>query len=178
MNVRLRGYRRSDAAWATGWAAAVLRSSGVDAECVARLLADPDRQVHVIEQDAQRAGIVAMHAHQDDATAAIIDFVATPAEFARRGLGMRAAALLEASLARRRVHTVYAPAPETHGIAVYFWIRLGYRPLPSSEWPDRCDGMIWMRRDLPLRTTTSPARRRTRLDRSTPAAARARSSLP
>jgi hypothetical protein len=35
-----------------------------------------------------------------------------------------------------------------HGIAMYFWIRLGYRPLMHSEWPCAREGIAWLARDL------------------------------
>jgi hypothetical protein len=79
---------------------------------------------------------------------AIIGLIATPPEAARRGSGMQAAALLEDELRARGVRTVYAPAHAVHGIAMYFWIRLGYRPLLRGDWPCEREGVAWLMRRL------------------------------
>ena len=52
------------------------------------------------------------------------------------GLGGEAALAAEAQ-ARRRwpVDELLAPVPEGRGLAVYFWLRLGYRPLTGAEAP-------------------------------------------
>ena len=49
---------------------------------------------------------------------------------------------------------VYAPVPEGRGLAVYFWLRLGFRPLSRAESPKSPLGLtgdskpgIWMVRD-------------------------------
>jgi hypothetical protein len=49
---------------------------------------------------------------------------------------------------------VYAGIPEGRGLAVYFWLRLGYRPISSAEAPDAPLGLgaesrpgIWMVRE-------------------------------
>ena len=73
-----------------------------------------------------------------------------------RGLGGEAGLALE-----RRISecwgspVVLAPVPEGRGLAVYFWLRLGYRPLTRSGAPwamvglnDKAGRGIWMRRDL------------------------------
>jgi hypothetical protein len=61
---------------------------------------------------------------------------------------MAAAALIEGELCATGASRVYAPAPEVHGIAMYFWIRLGYRPLMRGEWPCEHDGVAWLVREL------------------------------
>ena len=61
---------------------------------------------------------------------------------------MMAAAVAERELLELGVRTVYAPAAEVHGIAVYFWIRLGYAPLQRAEWPCELRGVLWLRRDI------------------------------
>jgi hypothetical protein len=61
---------------------------------------------------------------------------------------MQAAALLEVQLRKARIQRIYAPASAAHGIAVYFWIRLGYRPLLRADWPCNREGVAWLARDL------------------------------
>jgi hypothetical protein len=67
---------------------------------------------------------------------------------ARRGAGMRAAVLVERQIRAKGMRTAYAPATAAHGISVYFWLRLGYRPLLRAEWPCARDGVVWLMRKL------------------------------
>jgi GNAT superfamily N-acetyltransferase len=84
-----------------------------------------------------------------------VPLVAVVPEQRYRGLGSEAALMLEAHLrARHRVERVYAPVPDGRGLAVYFWLRLGYRPLLTevAPWPlasltDRSPPGIWLLRD-------------------------------
>ena len=87
------------------------------------------------------------------AKAATVAFIAIEPVWRYRGLGGEAALAVE-----RRLHDglaveqVYAPVPETRGLAVYFWLRLGYRPLLPSRAPApprfaTGDGGIWLLRD-------------------------------
>jgi len=72
-----------------------------------------------------------------------------------RGLGGEAGIELERQLREDRGYKrVYAPVPEGRGLAVYFWLRLGFRPLRRSEAPSAPLGLtsdskvgIWMVRD-------------------------------
>ena len=72
-----------------------------------------------------------------------------------RGLGGEAGLAIE-RLVRDRVGVLnfYAGVPEGRGLAVYFWLRLGFRPLSIAEVPDAALGLtseskpgIWMLRD-------------------------------
>lgn len=72
-----------------------------------------------------------------------------------RGLGGAAALALERHLRLRfGVEKVYAPVPDGRGLAVYFWLRLGYRPLIAAEAPGGLVGLtselrpgIWLVRE-------------------------------
>lgn len=71
-----------------------------------------------------------------------------------RGLGGEAGIELERHLRRCGYERVYAPVPEGRGLAVYFWLRLGFRPLTIAESPKVPLGLtadskpgIWMLRD-------------------------------
>jgi hypothetical protein len=61
---------------------------------------------------------------------------------------MSAVALVEDELRSARVDVVYVPAPAVHGIATYFWIRLGYQPILRPDWPCERSGVSWLLRDL------------------------------
>jgi GNAT superfamily N-acetyltransferase len=83
---------------------------------------------------------------------ATIAFLAVQPERRYRGLGGEAGLAVE-RLARERlrVRRVYAGIPEGRGLAVYFWLRLGYRPLSVAEAPGAVLGLgaesrpgIWM----------------------------------
>jgi hypothetical protein len=155
VNVALRALDRDDVAWLDTWLAPVAASAGyneIDAAAPgtwldARSRKDRRLRPRVIERDGVR-GVLASRVHAPRRGAAIIEMVAAPPDRARRGSGMAAAALVEAELRAAGVRAVYAPAPAVHGIGVYFWIRLGYRPLPSAEWPCTRDGVAWLGRVL------------------------------
>jgi len=164
MTVALRPLTAHDTAWLEQWFANVAHSVGYDDDGH-RLLAledSGDARVHVIErgEPAEPVGLIVSTLHAPSKRAArakpaaigqrvaIIEFVGTPPGDARRGSGMSAAAALERILMDEGVRTIYAPAPERHGIAVYFWIRLGYRPLLRHEWPCERQGVAWLRRDI------------------------------
>jgi GNAT superfamily N-acetyltransferase len=139
VTVTLRVAKRADDAWLATWLPAAASSLGyaLDGHAAERL---------IIQRDGERAGVAISRPHHDDA--AIIELIATPPEHARRGAGMEAAALLETRLRRRGVRTIYAPAPAVHGIAMYFWIRLGYRPLLRGAWPCEREGVAWLIRSF------------------------------
>lgn len=147
VSVALRPLRDEDDAWIDAWLPGVAASVGANATDAASLRVR-GRRALVIERDGASVGIVAYAPHRPRRGAAIIELIATPPEQARRGSGMRVAVLVEAILREARVRTVYAPSPERHGIAMYFWIRLGYRPLMRGEWPCARDGVAWLMRDL------------------------------
>lgn len=89
------------------------------------------------------------------AGAASVPFIAVDPARRYRGLGGEAALALERHLRLRRgVRRVFAPVPEGRGLAVYFWLRLGYRPLTRSEAPWPLAGLggstptgIWLLRE-------------------------------
>ena len=60
--------------------------------------------------------------------AARIELLALAAGTRRLGIGGRAAIALEKRLART-TKQIYVAVPSTTGLALYFWLRLGYRPL-------------------------------------------------
>jgi hypothetical protein len=73
-----------------------------------------------------------------------------------RGLGGEAGIELERQMrGTSGFERVYAPVPEGRGLAVYFWLRLGFRPLSRAQAPGAPLGLtsdskpgIWMVRDM------------------------------
>ncbi len=78
-----------------------------------------------------------------------VDLLAVARDERRLGIGSRAALALERRL-KRSTRRIYIRLPERFGLALYFWLRLGYRPLTQGEWPAKADATsAWMVRDLP-----------------------------
>lgn len=155
LKVRLRGLVAADAPWLDGWlaeAAASAAYDGVERDAPARSLLSRVRrgagvQARVIEAEGDRAGIVVFRLFTKTPSA-YFELVATPPEHARRGHAVQAVGAAEEEMVRHNVRTVYAPAPAAHGIAVYFWLRRGYRPLQRGEWPCEVQEVAWLAREL------------------------------
>jgi hypothetical protein len=107
-------------------------------------------------RDGGPVGLAVVLLGQPTTGATCVPFIAIDPVARFRGLGGEAGLALE-RLTRERWQTqrVLAPVPERRGLAVYFWLRLGYRPLTRAEapWPlvglnGRAGPGIWMARDL------------------------------
>lgn len=143
VSATLRPANRADGPWLDDWLPPVAASAGYRWD---GRTDSADRDTRIIERDGERVGAVILRAPA--AARAIIDLLAAPPQHARRGAGMQAAILLEHELRARGVREIIAPAPEAHGIAMYFWIRLGYAPLAREQWPCTQAGVAWMVRRL------------------------------
>jgi hypothetical protein len=151
--VTLRPIGPPDHGWLSAWLPdAAVRAGHHDAPALLATVRKRGASASIINIDGAPAGIIAWRRAARSSTAAI-EFLGVEQQHARRGAGMTAARLLEEALTRRGVRTMYAPAPAAHGIAMYFWIRLGYRPLLRGEWPCERSGVAWLRRDV----ATAPA---------------------
>jgi GNAT superfamily N-acetyltransferase len=150
MTIALRRPRKSDAAWLDSWLPAIAQKVGFEVVDAAQLLADRTSNVAIIARSGEPVGTIVW---SSEGTRATIRLVALDPAHTRRGTGMQAAAMLEQQLRRRGVRAIDAATSESHGISIYFWIRLGYRPLMRGEWPCERDGVVWMRRDLPAAQT-------------------------
>jgi len=94
----------------------------------------------------------------DHASAIVIEALAVRAGLRNLGYGAEAVYRLEAAHPQARV---YAAIPRMNGLAIYFWLRAGYRPLRLDEDatlvhdPER----LWMVNGLsPSASGASPAR--------------------
>lgn len=65
------------------------------------------------------------------------------------GYGVEAVILIEAAAASGRIH---APIPRGNGLAIYFWLRAGYRPVSVEDdgTLSRDPEHLWMMRDIAL----------------------------
>lgn len=146
----------ADVAWLDGWLTSVAASvaygdatgAGLGLSLVDRTRAERSLRARIIMRDGGDAGLVVYRVDAPQRGSAIIEIIATPPEQARRGSGTSAAAAVEDELRAAGVRVVYAPAPVVHGIATYFWIRLGYRPLLRGEWPCERPDVAWLAREL------------------------------
>jgi hypothetical protein len=156
VRLTLRPVVDADVPWLDGWLAPVAASvrygdvngAGPGLSLIERMRAEPSLRARIIARDGDDAGLVVYRVDAPRRGAAIIEIIATPPKQARRGSGMSAEAAVEDELRAAAVRVVYASAPVVHGIATYFWIRLGYRPLLRGEWPCERPGVAWLAREL------------------------------
>lgn len=153
VTVALRPFAERDTAWLDMWLPSDANSGATEPvpggfRLSERIRRERQLRVRIIVRDDEDVGVLIYRVNAPRRGAAMIELVATQAAYARRGSGMMAAAIVEQELRSSGVRAVYAPATAQHGIAVYFWIRLGYRPLLQAEWPCATPGVIWFRRDL------------------------------
>jgi hypothetical protein len=153
VTARLRPLARKDAAHVDEWLGTALRAvrykpdpAHAGAALLGRVQADAALRARVIDQAGQPVGVVVYRLLDDQR--ATFELIAVPREHARSGNGMQGAALAEDEMRAAGARVAYAPAPAAHGIALYFWIRLGYRPLLRGDWPCRRDGVAWLARLL------------------------------
>ena len=111
--------------------------------------------VRIADMDDTTVGLMVVRRELPTPGAACVPFIAVAPARRYRGLGGCAGLAIEKYLRGRfGVETVYAPIPDGRGLAVYFWLRLGFRPLTQSEAPGALVGLtdtpprgIWMARE-------------------------------
>ena len=90
----------------------------------------------------------------DGAPRLVWSWLAVAAEWRGYGYGGAAVPLLERAAARQNAVEAVAPLPPDNGIALYFWLRLGYVPdaglkPPEAARPAGAAGdAVWMRRRM------------------------------
>ena len=81
-------------------------------------------------------------------------WLAVSGEWRGYGYGGASVPLLERAAGRMGAESALAPLPPDNGIALYFWLRLGYvpdaslRPPPAARPAGVADGALWMRREI------------------------------
>jgi hypothetical protein len=146
VKITLRECDRDDVAWLRDWLPDVAAGAGHTDFDLSEWMAN--ERVQIIVADGTEAGVVSYRLHEPAPDVALLTMVAIPRGQARRGAGMAAAALAEETLRGAGARVVYAPATAAHGISMYFWIRLGYRPLPQAAWPCSRPGVAWLSREI------------------------------
>ena len=122
----------------------------VDLDC----WVDSGAGVLISDEKGEAIGVAVVRLDAPRAGAASLPFLAIEPSRRFCGLGGEAGIALERWL--RESHDVgeaFAPIPDWRGLAVYFWLRLGYRPLTLSESPGPLIGLadeprqgMWMAR--------------------------------
>lgn len=147
--MRLHSIRPIDAerlaTWLPGVAAEAGWAAWADPDSISRLVHDPQ----VLTDDSSTA-FLAFELASPVQSAARVDFLAVSPEKRRLGIGGRTALALERRL-RGKAERVYTLVPSSIGLALYFWLRLGYQPLTQGEWPaapKSAAPSIWMKREL------------------------------
>lgn len=111
--------------------------------------------VLIADNDATPMGLALVRLEELNAGDATLAFLAMQPERRFRGLGGEAGLAVERLMRERTgARRVFAGVPEGRGLAVYFWLRLGYRPLSAAEGPKAPLGLtgesmpgIWMLRE-------------------------------
>jgi GNAT superfamily N-acetyltransferase len=105
-----------------------------------RLERERDGQLGVVRiVDGRRVGSMGLESADDGM---FVRSLCVEAEYRGYGAGSEAALLFNEACQAAGVKTVRTWAPPDRGLAVYFWIRMGYHPL-GGEGPE---GGIWFER--------------------------------
>ena len=147
--MKLRPVRPADAERLTSWlpdvAADTAWAEWAEPDSLARAVHEPN-----VLTDESCAVFLAFELESPNQHAALVDVLAVSPEQRRLGIGGRAVLALERHL-RGKANCVYARVPASIGLALYFWLRLGYRPLTKKEWPvspKSAGPAVWMMRNL------------------------------
>ncbi len=147
---QLRPLRKSDLASLSAWLPDVAKDVRCDRWSSAGALraAVGAKYVLTVLEDGP-AGLLTYDLAAPSPGAAHVTLLAVDPARRRRGIGGRAALALERRL-RRSVARIYACVPARLGLALYFWLRLGYRPLMQAESPAQPEisPSVWMVREL------------------------------
>jgi GNAT superfamily N-acetyltransferase len=147
--MRLRPLRKTDIE-SLAWLPAVAEKSGFDRWSSSDALgaAIGDNRLLCIDESGPQ-GIIEYALDHPVPAAACVRFLAVDPSHRRLGIGGRAALALERRL-KRSTDRIYVSVPARVGIALYFWLRLGYRPLTQADWPVAPEDppSTWMVREL------------------------------
>jgi RimJ/RimL family protein N-acetyltransferase len=105
----------------------------------------------VLASNGELAGLLDRRAPHPAAGWLTVGFLAVAEPWRGRGLGSEAVLALEEDVRRRGLaHRFAAGVTVDAGRALYFWLRLGYRPLLQADlpWPSPRTGVVWMVRDM------------------------------
>ncbi len=107
------------------------------------------------------SGRIARLDQESQPLALVWTWLAVEARWRAYGYGGAAVPLLEDAARAAGATVALAPLPPDNGVALYFWLRLGYTPLRSitlsaGDWPSGVSvDALWMQRSLPTQTRTT-----------------------
>jgi GNAT superfamily N-acetyltransferase len=144
---RLRPLTQAHLRVSEGWLPSL---PGVDDDLASAIAAARARGEALAVINGDAAGLLTYETNVPERGAARIKLLAVAPDRRRLGIGGRAAIALERRLARAGIERAYVIVPSDLGLAFYFWLRLGYRPLLQRDWPAPVEGKTaaWMLRDL------------------------------
>lgn len=147
--MRLRTLRKADLPLLSSWLPRATSDAGCDAWTEDALARSIEREGVLTTTGRDPTLVIAYETGVLAPDAARIRLLAVDPERRRLGLGGEAALALERRLAKS-MGRIYVLVPSRLGIALYFWLRLGYRPLTRAEWPAPPEQppAAWMVRDL------------------------------
>jgi GNAT superfamily N-acetyltransferase len=94
--------------------------------------------VLISDQAGEALGLIVLLPDRPEPGDVSVPLVAVSPQRRFSGLGGEAVLAVEREVrARWGVQRCFAPVPDGRGLAVYFWLRLGYRPLTTQQapWP-------------------------------------------
>lgn len=158
LRVQVRPFRASDDPWLEAWfpeaAAAVWGAGHPCSDCWTAfrsrwfLREDQARKAYILSvpPDTIPIGVIAWESAGCGGFA-VLRFLALARGWRGRGYGAEAVYMMEAMA---NAPAVCLPLPPGNGRALYFWLRLGYRPLLQEEQEAfmRAEGGAWMLRTL------------------------------
>jgi GNAT superfamily N-acetyltransferase len=145
--VELRPIRRRDLDSLSTWLPDAARAIGCEH------LAEPDALRDttgvLVAVEGELGGVLLFETGAPRPDAANVRALLVAPERRRLGIGGRAALALELRLPKK-TKRIYVAVPSELGLALYFWLRLGYRPLTQAKWPAPPEGSpaTWMVREL------------------------------
>ncbi len=142
--MRLHAVRRSDIDRLATWLPDVAEQAGCLRWASLDAVAGSVGSTHVLTNDDASA-FIAFQTAAPEADAAQVDFLAVVPGQRRLGIGGSMALGVERRL-KSKAERLYALVPATIGLALYFWLRLGYRPLTRKGSPPTpsSNESVWM----------------------------------
>ncbi len=146
--MKLRPIRGGDFERLSSWLPDVAAEANCQTWASPQTLANARGSPGILTNDIGTA-FVAYQLASPEVDAARVDFLAVAPGERRLGIGGRTALTLERRL-RDKAQRLYALVPSSIGLALYFWLRLGYRPLTTEQRPEPPPSppAVWMVRDL------------------------------
>ena len=148
LTTRLRSLREADIEPLSAWLPPAASEAGCErwaaADALRETVGRPDTLV------SGKPGIESFVSYELAAPqrdAAQIVFLAVTPDRRRLGVGQRTVLALERRLTRSAARC-FVLVPARLGLALYFWLRLGYRPLTQAASPAQREAGLWLVRQL------------------------------